>query len=154
MPGNVQLRLGAGENITIETDDKLLAEINTVIENGVLQICPVKRNAKLKTRSMTIWVNAKNINRIGLGGSGSIDSDSLRASKLQFDLGGSGSINLKGMESDSVSVNLGGSGHFKSGTGNAPTLSVSIGGSGNVELGQVRARDASVSVAASGGAVV
>lgn len=154
VPGNVELRLGTGENITLETDENLLAEIATVIEDGVLKIGPVKRNAHLKTRTMKIWVNAKQIERIALGGSGSINSDSLRASKLQFDLGGSGSINLKGMESDAVSVNLGGSGNFKSGVGNATTLSVSIGGSGDVDLGQVRARDASVSVAGSGEAVV
>lgn len=154
VPGNVELRLGTGENITLETDENLLAEIDTVIENGVLMIRPVKRNAQLKTRTMKIWVNAKQIERLALGGSGSIDADALRASKLQFDVGGSGSINVKGMESESVSVNLGGSGNLKSGAGNATTVSVSIGGSGDVDLGQVRARDASVSVAGSGEAVV
>ena len=154
MRGNMELRIGGTENITIETDDNLFGEIETVIESGVLQIRTVKRNANLKTGTMKIWVNAKMVDHLALGGSGSIDSDSLRAPKLQLDLGGSGSINLKGMESESVAVNLGGSGNFKSGTGNAGTVQVSIGGSGDVDLGQVRSRDANVSVAGSGQAVV
>ena len=154
LPGNVELRLGSAENITIETDENLLAEIETVIENGVLQIRPLKRNANLKARTMKMWVNAKHVERLALGGSGSIDSDALRASKLQFDLGGSGSIRLKGMEGEAVAVNVGGSGNLKSGAGKTGRLSVSIGGSGDVDLGQVRARDVSVSVAGSGEAVV
>ena len=154
LPANLELRLGNSENNTIETDENLLAEIETVIENGVLQIRPVKRNANLRARTIKILVNARNVERLALGGSGSIDSDALRASKLQFDLGGSGSIRLKGMEGDAVSVNVGGSGNLKSGAGTADSLSVSIGGSGNVDLGQVRVRDVSVSVAGSGEAVI
>ncbi len=154
LPGSMELRLGNSENITIETDDNLLPMIESVIENGVLKIRPVKRNAQLHTRHLKITVNARDIDRLALGGSGSIDADALRGKKLQFDLGGSGSISVKGMESDAVSINVGGSGNLKSGTGNAGSLSVSIGGSGDVDVGQVRSKDASVSVAGSGEAVV
>lgn len=154
LPGSMELRLGNSENITIETDDNLLAHIETTIENGVLKIRPLKKNTQLQTRHLKIVVNAKEVERLALGGSGSIDADALRGKKLQFDLGGSGSINLKGMESEAVSINVGGSGNLRSGTGNAGSLSVSIGGSGDVDVGQVRSKDASVSVAGSGEAVV
>lgn len=152
--GNMELRIGNTESITIETDDNLLPLIDTVIENGTLKIRPVKRNTQLNTRTMKIVVYAKEIDRIALGGSGTIDSDALRAKKLQFDLGGSGSINLKGVESDAISISVGGSGNLKTGPGNANSVSVSIGGSGDVDLGQVRTQDASISVAGSGEATV
>jgi hypothetical protein len=154
LPGSMELRIGNTENISIETDDNLLPMIESVIENGVLKIRPVKRNTQLHTRNLRIVVNAKDIDRISLGGSGSIDADALKGNKLQFDLGGSGSIRLKGLESESVAVTVGGSGNFKSGAGKANSLSVSIGGSGDVDLGQVQVSDASVSVAGSGTAVV
>lgn len=154
LPGNVELRIGNNENITIETDENLLAQIETVVEKGVLHIRPVKRNMNLHTRHMKIWLNAQTVDMLTLGGSGSIDSDALRGKKLQVQLGGSGSINVKGMEAESVSVGLGGSGNFKSGTGNAGSMAVSIGGSGDVDVGQVRSKDASVSVAGSGEATV
>lgn len=154
LPGNVELRIGNSENITIETDDNLLPQIETVVEKGVLQIRPAKRNMSLNSRHMKIWLNAQTVESLSLGGSGSIDSDALRAKKLQVTLGGSGSISVKGMEAETVSVGLGGSGNFKSGTGNAVSMSVNIGGSGDVDVGQVRSREASVSVAGSGEATV
>jgi hypothetical protein len=154
LPGSVELRIGATEGVTIETDDNLLPLIETTIENGTLKIRPAKRNMNLEPRTLKIVVQAKEVDRIALGGSGSIDSDALRGARLQFDLGGSGSINLKGIEGESVSVTVGGSGNLKTGGGWANKLSVSIGGSGDVQLGQVKANDASVSVAGSGQATV
>jgi hypothetical protein len=154
VPGDMELRLGNTESITIETDDNLLPLIESVIEDGVLRIRPVKRNTNLHTRNMHIVVYAKNIDRLALSGSGSIDSDALKGNKLQFDIGGSGSINVKGMDAEAVAISLGGSGDMKSGGGKANTLSVSIGGSGDVDVGKVQVSDASVSVAGSGEAIV
>ena len=154
LPAALELRIGNTESVTIETDDNLLPLIETVIENGNLKLRPTKRNANLHARSMKIVVYAKQIERLSLGGSGSIESDALRGNKLTFDLGGSGSIKLKGVEGEAVAISVGGSGNFKSGAGKAGSLSVSIGGSGDVDVGQVQAADASVSVAGSGTAVV
>ncbi|MES2015918.1 MAG: head GIN domain-containing protein [Pseudomonadota bacterium] len=154
LPASAELRIGNTESISIETDDNLLPMIETVIENGVLKIRPTKRNAQLQVRTMKIVVYAKEIDRVSLGGSGSIDADALKANKLQFDLGGSGSIRVKSIDSDSVAINVGGSGTLKSGAGKAASLSVSIGGSGDVDVGMVQVNDASVSVGGSGTAVV
>lgn len=154
LPGNMELRIGNTEGITIETDDNLLPLIETVIENGTLKIRPTKRNTNLQAHTLKIVLSAKDVERLSLGGSGSIDSDALRGNKLQFDLGGSGSIRLKGMEGDAVAITVGGSGNFKSGGGKAGSLSVSIGGSGDVDVSQVQVSDASVSVAGSGTANV
>ena len=154
LPGKLQLRLGTTESITIETDDNLLPLIESVIEDGVLKIRPVKRNTRLHTQNLRIVVVAKSIERLALSGSGSIDSDALKGSKLQFDIGGSGSINVKSIEAEAVAISVGGSGDMTSGGGKASALSVSIGGSGDVDVGKVQASDASVSVAGSGAASI
>lgn len=154
LPATTELRIGNTEGITIETDDNLLPLIETVIENGTLKVRPTRRNMNLHTRSMKIVINAKEVERISLGGSGSIESDPLKGGAMKFDLGGSGTINIKSIESESISVAVGGSGNFKTGGGTATKLSVSIGGSGDVDLGRVKAREASVSVAGSGEAVL
>lgn len=154
LAANLELRIGNTESVVIETDDNLLAQIETVIENGTLKIRPVKRNMNLSSRTMKIVVTAKEIDRIALGGSGSIESDALKAPKLSIDLGGSGSINIKALDAESVAVSLGGSGNLKTGGGTAASVSVSIGGSGDVDLGQLKAREASVSLAGSGAATV
>jgi hypothetical protein len=154
VPADVELRIGNSESVTIETDDNLLPLIETVIEDGTLKIRPIKKNMGLATRSMKIVVQAMQVDRIGLGGSGSIQSDALRAPKLQFDLGGSGTINVRNIESDTVAVSVGGSGNLKAGGGSAGKVSISIGGSGDVQLGQVKTNEASVSIGGSGEATV
>lgn len=154
VPGRLELRMGDSEGVTIETDDNVLPLIETVVENGTLKIRPTKRNLNLRTKNLKIVVNARQIERLALGGSGSVDADSLRAPRLNIDLGGSGEINVRNLDSESVAVSLGGSGDFKAGAGQARKLSVSIGGSGTVDMGRVQSDSASISVAGSGEATV
>ena len=154
LAAKVEIRIGSLEGITIETDDNLLPLIETVVEDGTLKIRTAKRNMNLQTRTLKIVVQAKSLERISLGGSGSIDSDALRGRKVQLDLGGSGTINLKGIEADSLSVNLGGSGDLKAAGGAAKNVSISIGGSGNIKMGSVRSDAVNISIAGSGEATV
>lgn len=154
MPGKLELRMGDSEGVTIEADDNLLPLVETVVENGTLKIRPSKRNMNLRTRNLKVVVNARQIERLALGGSGAIDADTLRAPRLNIDLGGSGAINVRSLDSDSVAVTLGGSGDFKAGGGSVRKLSVSIGGSGTVDVGRVQSDSASISVAGSGEATV
>ena len=51
LPGNVEIHSGSGrEGLTIEADDNLLPLIETVVEEGTLQI-RAKRNTNLRTRN-------------------------------------------------------------------------------------------------------
>lgn len=154
LPGSVDLRIGSTEGITIETDDNLMPLIETVVENGVLEIRTSKRNIGIQPRRLKIVVNAKSVDRLALGGSGTIDGDVLRGAKVSVDLGGSGEIHLKGVESDALSVDLGGSGNLKIAGGNANKVSLSIAGSGDVDLGKLKAARASANIAGSGNATV
>lgn len=154
LAAKIEIRIGASESVTLETDENLLPLIDTVVEDGMLKIRTAKRNMNLNTRTMKIVVQAKALDHISLGGSGSIDSDALRARKMQVDLGGSGTINLKGIEADSMSINVGGSGDVKTAGGTASKVSVSIGGSGDVKMGKVRSDNVSISIAGSGDATV
>jgi hypothetical protein len=154
VPGHVELRIGNTEGVTIEADDNVLPLVETVVEDGTLEIRPSRRNLNFSSKSIRVVVQARSIERLALGGSGSIDSDALRGRRVQVDIGGSGSINLKGVDSEALSVSVGGSGDLKAGPGNVGKLSVSIGGSGDVDLGRVQATSAKVTVAGSGEATV
>ena len=154
LPGHVELRIGNSEGITIEADDNLLPLVETVVEGGTLKIRPTKRNLNLQSKSIRVVVQARSIERLALGGAGSIDADALRARKLDIDLGGSGSINLKGVESETMAVSLGGSGDLQAARGTIGNLTVAIGGSGDVDLAHGQTRSASVTIAGSGEATV
>jgi hypothetical protein len=154
LPGKMEVRIGNAEGITIETDDNLMGLIETVVEEGTLKVRTNKRHLNINTRTLRVVVNAKQVERLVLGGSGSIEADMLRGNAVQMDLGGSGSINVKGIEGDAVSVTVGGSGNLQAGPGSAKRLSVSIAGSGDVQRGPLKVSEASVSVAGSGDATV
>lgn len=154
LPAQVELRIGNSEGISIETDENLLPLIDTGIENGTLKIRAAKKNMNLQPSTMKIVVQARQVERIALGGSGSVRSEPLRGGSMQFDVGGSGSIDIKSIDGDTVTVTVGGSGNIKTGGGSAKTLSVSIGGSGDVDAGKLAASQASASVAGSGTATV
>lgn len=153
LPGEVEVRTGNTENITIETDENVQAAIEAVVENGVLKLRPVRRDLRIDTRNLKVTVNAKMLEKIAVGGSGTIDADTLKAPKLTFDVGGSGSIHVRNMESDAVAVSLGGSGSLKA-AGTTGRLQVSIGGSGKVYTEKLAANDVSVSIGGSGKATV
>lgn len=151
--GNIEVRLGNTESVSIETDDNLMPLIETVIENGTLRIRPVKKDMQLEPHTLKIVLQAKSLERIAVGGSGTVDADRLHGQKLVFDVGGSGAISVRNLEAQSVSISLGGSGNLKA-SGTTEQLQVSIGGSGKVQAGPLAARDVQVSIGGSGQATV
>jgi hypothetical protein len=154
LPGKVEIRNNGGsEGLTVEADDNLLPLIETVVEDGTLKIRS-KKKVNIQTHNLKIVVQAREIERLTLGGSGSIDADRIQGGRVRLDLGGSGTIRVGKAEADAISVNLGGNGGLKVDEGSARSLSVSIGGSGKVEMPRVRVEKASVSVGGSGDATL
>ena len=154
LPGNVEIHSGsAREGVTVEADDNLLGLIETVVEDGTLKI-RAKKDADLRTRGLKFIVQARDIDRLSLAGSGNIDADVVRGGRVRFDVGGSGAVKVRRLEGESVDVALGGSGNLSVQDGTARNLSISIGGSGTVNLGRVRADSASITVAGSGDATL
>jgi hypothetical protein len=152
LPAQVEVRMGNVENVTVEVDENLLALVETAVEKGNLEI-RAKKGTNIETRSIKVTVQAKQLDRLALGGAGTIETDALRSPKLQLEVGGSGSINVKSTESETVTASLGGSGSVKL-AGSTRRLSVSIGGSGDVHAGQLKAADVEVSIGGSGDATV
>jgi hypothetical protein len=153
LPGQVEVRSGNSEGVSIETDDNLLPLIETVVEDGTLKIRN-KNRVNIRTRNLKIVVQTRGVDRLALAGSGSIDADRVSGSRIQFDVGGSGSIRVGKAEGESISVNLGGSGDLKVDDGGARSLSATIGGSGTIDMTRVRVDKASVTLAGSGDATV
>lgn len=151
--GDVEIRQGNAEGVTVETDDNLQTLVETVVEKGTLRIRPARKNLSLDTRNLKIVVMARTLERVSVAGSGAVAADKLNAEHMQFDIGGSGELNVRELRAESLAVSLGGSGNLNVG-GNVERLQISIGGSGEVQAGKLAARDASVSIGGSGEATV
>jgi hypothetical protein len=153
LPGKVEVRSGAREGVTVETDANLLPLIETVVENGTLKIRR-KDKVNLRTRNLTFVVQAREVERLSVAGSGDIDADAVRGERIQLEIGGSGDIRVRKAEGASIGVNVSGSGDLQVDGGSARSLSVSLAGSGDVDLAHVRSDDAKVNIAGSGDAKV
>jgi hypothetical protein len=151
LPGDVEVRSGNSEGISIETEDNLLPLIETVVEDGTLQIRG-KRHTSIRTKHLKIVVQVRELDRVALTGSADVEVDQMRAPQVRLDVGGSGEIKVRRVESENVSVNLGGSGELEVGGGSARSLAVSVAGSGAVDLARLRTDTANVTVAGSGDA--
>lgn len=150
--GNMDVRTGGDEAVTIETDDNVLPLIETVVENGVLQI-RAKKNAQLDTRRLKVTVQAPAIDRLSVAGSGSVRADRLRGDKVVLALAGSGSIDTGTIEAKSVAIEVAGSGNVRA-TGAADSVDVAVAGSGKADAGRLTGRAVAANVSGSGVATV
>jgi hypothetical protein len=153
----VVLRPGSREAIEIVADDNVLPLIETKVRGSgderTLQIDFV-RNARVEPRTpIVVTVDVVRLERLALGGSGSIDGKSIKTAKLQAAIGGSGSIGLGGLDVGDLTVSIGGSGSFRA-DGQARSLAVNIGGSGHCDAERLAAGDVTVAMAGSGDARV
>lgn len=151
--GNVEIRMGATESVSVESDDNIVPLIETVVEGETLRIRPVRKDLQLDTRNMKIVVQVRTLDKIAVAGAGSVDANQLRVESLKVNVGGSGSINLRDLQSESLTVALGGSGGLTA-SGNTERVQVSIGGSGRVQAEHLAARTVGVSIGGSGQATV
>jgi len=149
VPGALVVRQGEPAAVSLEADDNLLPEIETVVERGVLKV-RYKRSVSLSGRStIRLLVTAPRIEALSVAGSGDILSESIRSDALDISVAGSGDVRIAKLEASSLKVSISGSGDVKA-AGKAESVSVSIAGSGDVGAGRLEARRAKVSIAGSG----
>jgi hypothetical protein len=153
IPARLEVKLGPTEGITIEADENLLPLIETAVKGNSLAIKPVRRNLNLESRGIRVVVQAKQVDRLAIGGSGSITADALRGKDLALDIGGSGEIDIKRADADRVSVAIGGSGDVQV-AGAAKHVKIAIGGSGTANAKSLVTDAADVTIAGAGDASV
>jgi hypothetical protein len=151
IPGKMELIQGATESLAIEGATEDLAKVETVVEDGVLNIRMQKEyrsnwnwNPKFK-----ITLNAKNIESLGISGSGDIMAKSLKGGAIKLAISGSGDIRIPALEMDSAVVAISGSGDVQLG-GRTGSMNSSISGSGDLKADKLEARNVSVSISGAG----
>lgn len=153
LPGKVELRQGSPESATVEADDNLVGEIETVVERGTLHL-RFKRPVHVSGRStIRIMVTAPKLDSLAVAGSGDIVAESLASPSLSVSIAGSGDVKLGKLAGDTLKVSISGSGDFRA-AGRVGELGAKIVGSGDVDAGKLAARRATVSIAGSGNATV
>jgi hypothetical protein len=153
VPGRVELRQGTPEAVTVEADDNLLPEIQTVVERGKLMIRFARKLSVGGKPAIRITVTAPRIESISVSGSGDVVAASLAVPTLAIAVSGSGDVKLDNVQVDTLNASVAGSGDIRAG-GKATEIVAKIAGSGDIDVGKLEARRVTVSIAGSGNASV
>ena len=152
VPARLELTQGEVENLAIEGAEKVLANIETVVEDGTLVIRALKpmRTWHGKVR---IQVGARRIDGLSIAGAGDIHAPALRGPAMNVSIAGAGDVRIGTLETERAEIHISGSGGVRVG-GRTTELSTRISGSGDVHAERLDARRVKVSIAGSGGAGV
>ena len=148
-PVTVDIVQGPTEGLVLEGDDKALADLETVVEQGTLKIRTRTRKDIPEMGKVRVHVSAKAIEALRVASSGDITAAALRAPTLKIAIAGSGDVRISGLDATTLDVSVAGSGDVLV-AGKADTITTSIAGSGDVKAGKLATRTAKVSIAGSG----
>lgn len=153
IPGTVVVRQGEPVSVSIDADDNLLPQIETVVERGKLRI-RFRRGVDVMGRAtIRLLVVTPTIESLSVAGSGDLLSEALTSDALSVSVAGSGDVKIARLEVRSLKVSVAGSGDVKL-AGRAAEVGVSIAGSGDVQAGRLESRQARVSIAGAGDATL
>jgi hypothetical protein len=152
-PIHVELVQGDTESLTLEGDEDALAELETVVEDGVLKIRTRSRSEPRSLSKVRARISAKAILKLNIAGSGDINAVRLKSADLKLNVGGSGDIRIGSLAATSLDVTVAGSGDVEVG-GKADSVSTSVAGSGDVKAGKLETLDATIKIAGSGDVAV
>lgn len=162
----VTVILGNTESLKLEGTSEQLALVETVVEDGILNIRTKKQVRWEKnnfSQRVRVYVTAKSLRSLNVSGSGNIDvkntikGDELVASisgsgkitidvdveNFQGSIGGSGGINAKG-KADNAKISVNGSGDFHGKSLVSNVTGARVAGSGSIYIGSDKSLDASV----------
>jgi hypothetical protein len=147
LPARVEVVQGATEGVTLTADDNVLAEIEAVVERGILHLRWRNRTDLVTRSKIRIAVRAKSLESLSVAGAGDFHVPAIATPRLAVKISGSGDVSVAG-RADELEVRISGSGDVKAGMLETRRAQVSIAGSGDAT---VWARQAlKVSVAGSG----
>lgn len=153
VPSNVEVVQGGSEGVVIETDDNIAPLIETLVERDELKVRLIKRSTSLKPTILKITVNARNLEKVSISGSGKLNIEKLQTPILATHISGSGDMRIAALATDALAISISGSGEFLA-SGRADSVRASIAGSGDLRLANLAAKAVRISIAGSGGAKV
>ncbi len=144
-PYRVTVRTGVPGAVSASGSPDALERLSIEVQGRALRIRP-NRSAwggfpGAATGPVTITVGTRDLAGVNVDGSGRVDADRLRGSRVELSLTGGGGIAIDRLDADQVSVNALGSGTIRLG-GNAKGFKGSIAGSATLDAAALSVADA------------
>jgi hypothetical protein len=149
----LKVRQGTQPSIEVRAEANVLPLLETVAENGTLQV-RWKKGSKLRVKDTPqVSVTVVELQSIASAGSGHIAVAPLKTPKLTVSLASSGDASIDTLQADELSINIAGAGDLKA-SGQAARLQLRIAGNGDVKCDALKADEVTVSISGSGDAQV
>ncbi len=148
--GDLRIEVGSQESIRIEADDNILPHIRTEVNNGKLTIGMERGFSAHPSVPIRYFLTVRELDDVGLSGSGTISTAPLKADSLEAGVSGSGEINLDAVTAKHFAAHISGSGGIKVSSGSVDAQEIHISGSGDYDGSDLRSGTTDVSVSGSG----
>jgi hypothetical protein len=152
-PFDVHVKINGTESLKLKANQDIINEIETVVENGTLEIKFKHHHDRNydNTERIDVYVTAKSLSAVANAGSGSIKIDGVvHGENVKLILSGSGDI-TSSVKSGDLHVSISGSGSIHI-NGDVNDANISIAGSGELMGKELVTGSASVSITGSGSA--
>lgn len=151
--GKVLVTAGTDDSLSIETDDNLLAYIESEVSGSKLILSTRDGYDIEPSHDVVYRVTVADLRGIELLGAGSIRVDGVATGDLDIRLAGAGTIEVLDIDGSRLDVDLPGAGSITV-AGEVVEQTVTLPGAGSYRAGDLRSRIASVEATGVGGATV
>jgi hypothetical protein len=147
--GHVHFKQNDNFKLEVEGQDNILALLETYVENNQLVI-RFKTNTNVSFKKLNIYVEAPQLEKVLLSGSGEISMDApVKGDNLSLELSGSGKIESANLMFSQLDNTVSGSGTINV-SGKATKATYDISGSGNISAQKLDVQEAEAELSGSG----
>lgn len=154
LAGEGELVIAAGPtSLSIETDDNLLAHIETVVSGRALEISTESGVDIDPSDGVVYRLTTPQLTAVTLSGAGTVDTGAWEAENFTIVLSGAGDLELGPLTTGSLAVTLSGIGEVTV-SGSTGRLTMELPGAGSFNGAELAVRDADVTASGAGSATV
>jgi hypothetical protein len=147
--GDVVVHLGEGEYVTIEGDDNIVPDVETIVRNGTLSV-GMKRGNYQPNLALTITIGAATLERIVASGAVDLTAERLSGPRFELSVSGAASAEIGRVDVGDLFVTVSGAGDCAIESGSVDALAGEASGAGSLSAAGVECRTATVSASGAG----
>jgi hypothetical protein len=151
--GNLEVRQGPTEALSVTAADNVLPQVITQVSDGTLELRMRSETQLPPNTEIRYAVTVKSLDGLNLAGLGRANVIDLRSDSLEVNVSGSGEIVLTRLDAGSLAVKISGKGDITA-SGRAARQKVQLSGLGSYKARELATRDATVVLSGSGSMIV
>lgn len=148
--GDVTIRLGEREALTVRTDDNLIDDVTSEVRGNTLVLTTRPNTLLYPTQGIQYTLTVISLESIDVSGSGSVSVPAWTAEAFNIAVSGSGSVSIAALETDSLTIDLSGSGEVRIAGGAVTRQSIDLSGGGDYDALALTTETTTISLSGSG----